>query len=99
MGKTFVVLGQVEKGMEAHEKCLAIGLELGDKGIEGYAYCDLAIACQNQLLVPHEKAIEYLNKGLAIAEEIGDQRMIGTVNGRLGAVFGCLGQYETGIEC
>ena len=33
MGKTFIVLGQVENGMEAHEKCLAIGLELGDSSL------------------------------------------------------------------
>ena len=30
MGKAFIDLGQVEKGMEAHEKCLEIGLELGN---------------------------------------------------------------------
>jgi len=59
---------------------------------KGTAYCNFGDAFRVDGKC--EKAIGYLNKGLAIAEKMGNQRIVGGMHGRLGSVFGRLGQYK-----
>ena len=43
-------------------------------------------------------ALEYHEKGLKIAQEIGDRSGEGTVYGNLGATYHSLGDYRKAIE-
>ena len=47
----------------------------------------------------NQKAMEYCEKVLAIAIEIGNRQEEGTRNGNLGAVFESLGKYQKAKEC
>ncbi|CAG0974305.1 Transcriptional activator NprA [Methanosarcinales archaeon] len=87
-------LDEIRGSINLKEKLLS---ELsGDDEISGYLLGSLGILYDQ--IGSYRKAIEYYEKALAIAHEIGDRRGEGADLGNLGNAYSDLGQVEKAIE-
>ena len=96
LGIAYKSVGDYQKAIEYHEKCLKIAKEIGDRAGKGRAYGNLGIACQ--LVGDYQKAIEYYQKHLKIAKEVGDRGGEGPAYGNLGNAYQSLGDCPKAIE-
>ena len=85
-----------QEAIEYEEKNLSIAKETGDRGGEGWAYCQLGNAYHS--LGQFQEAIEYYKKDLSIAKEAGDRANEGTAHSNLGDAYDSLGQFQEAIE-
>ena len=87
-------LDEIKRSIEFKETLLS---ELSkDDEISGYLLNSLGILC-NQIGL-YKKAIEYHEKALVIAQEIGDRQGEGNALGNLGLAYSNLGQVRKAIE-
>jgi len=96
VGNGYLDLGNYPKTIEAHENCLRIAREIGDRQSEGGALGNLGNAYYN--LGQYERAIDFYQQCLTLARETGDRRGEGGALGCLGIAFNTLGQYERAID-
>lgn len=87
-------LDEIKRSIELKEKLLA-GLS-GDDEISGYLLGSLGILYDQ--IGSYKKAIEYHEKALAIAVEIGDRKGEGNAMGNLGLAYYSLGHIEKAID-
>lgn len=87
-------LDELKRSIELKEKLLA-ELSAEDE-ISGYLLGSLGILYYQ--IGSYKKSLEYSEKALKIAQEIGDRRNEGTWLGNLGIVYADLGEVERAIE-
>ena len=85
LDSAFYRLGQDNKAIEFHTKCLNICRELGNRAGEGKALCTLGISFNR--LGQYNKAIEFHTKQLNISHELWDRAGEGSALGNLGIAF------------
>ncbi len=87
-------LDELKRSIELKEKLLS---ELSAKDeISGYLLGSLGILYGQ--ICSYKKSLEYFEKALEIAQDIGDRQSEGTLLGDLGIVYSALGQVERAIE-
>jgi tetratricopeptide (TPR) repeat protein len=87
-------LDEIKRSIELKEKLLS---ELSAKDeISGYLLGSLGILYGQ--IGSYKKSLEYFEKALEIAQDIGDRQSEGTLLGDLGIVYSALGQVERAIE-
>ena len=96
IGNGYIDLGNYPKTIEAHENCLRIAQEIGDRRGEGAALGSMGHAYYSW--GQYERAINLYQQCLTLAREIGDRRSEGSALGSLGIAFNRLGQYERAIN-
>ena len=87
-------LDEIKRSIELKEKLLS-ELSAEDE-ISGYLLGSLGILYGQ--IGSYKKSLEYFEKALEIAQDIGDRQSEGTLLGDLGIVYSALGQVERAIE-
>ncbi|XP_044183194.1 tetratricopeptide repeat protein 28-like [Acropora millepora] len=114
LGDAHYSLGDYRKAIEYHERHLNIVIEseIGDRGEEGTATGNLGNVYKSlgegrangslgnfyNILGDNQRAIDYIEKCLKIAVQIGDRDREGTIYGNLGNAYQSLGDYRKAIE-
>ena len=92
--------GDAQGALELYEQCRScarlISVPRSAKAVELAALGSLGGICTS--LGQYERAIEYLDKTLAICRENHDRRNEGSALGSLGNAYASLGKYESAIE-
>ncbi|RVU00469.1 tetratricopeptide repeat protein [Mucilaginibacter limnophilus] len=94
-GLVFLSQDEFDDAIVDFEKSLKEALQLNNKRKLTMLYFNIGI-CYDEMKKP-EKAFEYLNKGMQVSKEIGDEHMVSMTNNRLGEVFFKIGQYKEAI--
>ncbi|MDX8392874.1 MAG: tetratricopeptide repeat protein, partial [Mariprofundaceae bacterium] len=75
---------------------LTIAITTKDKGEEGWFYAQLGHCCIHQC--DYNTALDYLNKSLAISQEIGDKSGEGTTLNNISQIYDARVYYETALD-
>lgn len=93
-GSAFEILGDLEQARENYEAALSTAFEQADKKAEWQSLCDLG---QYWLGHNYDKAGEYFNRSLELAQQLTDPRLLATSYNRLGNWLANTGQASAAI--
>jgi tetratricopeptide (TPR) repeat protein len=88
-------LGKKEEALKYYEQALAIGREVGDRGMEGTTLNNLGAV--NNALGKKEEALKYYEQALAIRREVGDRGGEGITLGNIGALYFAKADYPAAL--
>ncbi len=95
-GLNLYQMGKYEKAIEAYQKFLSMGKDIGNKRIVGVANHNLSMVYS--VMGEYDRALEYLQKSIKISEEIGDKQSIGINLGNQGNIYHQRADYEKAVE-
>ena len=95
LGNAYNGLGDFQKAIHYHERCLEIARKVGDVSSEGITYGNLGIDYRG--LGDFKKAVHYHDLSLEIAKKVGDVASEGKTYGELGSDYLGLGNVKKSI--
>ncbi|KAJ8415510.1 hypothetical protein AAFF_G00424900 [Aldrovandia affinis] len=107
MGAVYIAMGDFDNAVQCHEQHLAIAKALGNKREEARAYSNLGSAYHyrrnfDKAMSYHthdlERAKQYHEQQLAIAEGLTDRAAEGRASSNLGIIHQMKGDYETALK-
>lgn len=101
IGNPYTLLGQYDEALECHSQALQIARRLGNRFLEGSSLYYLGTAYRYKTRRDHtfkDLAIENLQKGAAILEDLGHSQQQAVCISCLGSVYSYIGMYHEAIE-
>ncbi|VEP15844.1 Tetratricopeptide repeat protein (fragment) [Hyella patelloides LEGE 07179] len=110
LGNAYGSLGQYQRAIDYYQQALEIARDIGDREYEGHSLGNLGLAYGYEghslgslgnvysSLGKYQRAIDYYQQALEIAQDIGDRGHEGRSLGNLGLAYGSLGEYQRAID-
>lgn len=102
IGNPYTLLGQYDEALECHSHALQVAQRLGNRFLEGLSLYYLGTAYRYKTRWDHtfkDLAIENLQKGAAILEDLGHYQQQAVCISGLGSMYSYIGAYDEAIEC